>query len=74
MRARNKSILEIKSRGGFPLWLQQLIGRAGLHLQALSKYTICMESHTRYEHQLQRSIHGYRKFDAFKYQTKITGQ
>ena len=70
----NQTIIEIKATSGFPNWLQQLVARLGLQLQAVSKYTNCMDTHSRYEHQLHGSIHGYRKFDAFKYKSKITGE
>ncbi len=68
-----RSILEIKTSAGFPFWLQQLIGSKGLQLQALSKYTICMETHTRYEHQLHRSMTSHSKFDTFRHKTKLIG-
>jgi len=68
-----RSILEIKTSSGFPFWLQQLIGSKGLQLQALSKYTICMETHTRYEHQLHRSMTSHAKFGTFRRKTKLIG-
>jgi hypothetical protein len=68
------SILEIKSIGGFPVWLQNLIARFDLKLQAISKYTNCMETHSNYEHRLQASLRGSRRFDAFKFKTKTTGR
>lgn len=41
------SIMEIKSNGGLPAWLGYLIGRGGFRLQALSKYSICVDSYPR---------------------------
>jgi hypothetical protein len=68
------SILEIKAVGGFPVWLQQLVARFGLNLQAISKYTNCMETHSNYEQRLRGSLRGNRKFEAFKYKSKTTGR
>jgi len=68
------SIMEIKATGGFPSWLQQMIARADLKLQAISKYTNCMETHSTYEHRLKGSLRGNRKFDVFKYKSKTIGQ
>lgn len=42
-----KFILELKFFGGFPTWLQKIIRRFELNRQALSKYTICVD--TQYE-------------------------
>ncbi|MGH1362708.1 MAG: VTC domain-containing protein [Calditrichia bacterium] len=38
-------ILEIKGRGSYPQWLQYIIGEMAFPLKALSKYTICIDSH-----------------------------
>ena len=48
-----KFILEIKFFGGFPIWLQKIIRRFELNRQAISKYTICVD--TQYE--LNRFVH-----------------
>jgi hypothetical protein len=68
----NQTILEIKTSGGYPDWLQKILARLDLQLQAVSKYTNCMDNHSRFEHQLHGSIQGYRKFDAFRCKLKIT--
>lgn len=68
----NQTILEIKTNGGYPDWLQQVLARFDLQLEAVSKYTNCMDTHSRYEHQLHGSINGYRKFDVFRYKFKVT--
>lgn len=39
-----KFILEVKFFGGFPAWLQKIIKRFELKRQALSKYTICVDT------------------------------
>jgi hypothetical protein len=41
----NQFILEIKFFSGFPQWLQKILQRFGLNRQAISKYTICVDSH-----------------------------
>jgi len=38
-------ILELKFFGGFPTWLQKIIRRFELSRRAISKYTICVDSH-----------------------------
>lgn len=38
-------ILEIKAHGLFPVWLTYLIGQFHFQLQAISKYTICVDAH-----------------------------
>ncbi len=40
-------ILEVKSCGGPPLWLREIIGTLGLKPLALSKYVLCLEAHRR---------------------------
>jgi hypothetical protein len=45
-------ILEIKFFNGFPSWLQTIIRRYELKRQALSKYTICVDTH----HELKRIV------------------
>lgn len=37
-------IFEIKFTNGFPVWLQRILARHHLSRQALSKYTICLDS------------------------------
>lgn len=41
----NHFILEIKFASGFPRWLQDVIERHNLHRSALSKYTMCLDTH-----------------------------
>jgi len=65
-----KAILEVKLGGEIPGWLSDIIARLKLNLQALSKYTTCIESHSKYERQLRRSLHGLAKFNEFKYYPK----
>lgn len=43
----NHFILEIKTFSNFPGWLHYIIGYLELRQQALSKYTICLDSHGR---------------------------
>ncbi len=38
-------ILELKFYSGFPQWLQKILQRFELNRQAISKYTICVDSH-----------------------------
>lgn len=40
-------ILEVKSNYGFPRWMVPVIGELGIRRQALSKYTISIDSHHR---------------------------
>lgn len=40
-----KFILEIKFFNGFPSWLQRIISRYDLKREAVSKYTICVDTH-----------------------------
>jgi SPX domain protein involved in polyphosphate accumulation len=62
----NQSILEVKVYGEIPSWLRQAVGRFNLQLQALSKYTICLEDTSNYQHRLQRSLYGLSKYHQFK--------
>lgn len=39
------SIMEVKTRMSFPSWLNYIIATLELRRQALSKYTICLDSH-----------------------------
>lgn len=52
----NHTILEIKGSGNMPNIFRNAIANFGISLQSLSKYTICIESHTSYEKYLYRSI------------------
>jgi len=64
-------ILEIKGSGEIPYSIRNAIARLELRLQALSKYTICIDSHTVYEKYLNRSInnsalyHKHKKINHF---------
>jgi len=40
-----KFILEVKTTVGIPLWLRNILYRMNVHHEALSKYTICVDSH-----------------------------
>ena len=62
-----RAILEIKFETDIPLWLQNILTKYNLGSQALSKYTNCLESHSKFERQLQRSLHGLAKYNEFKY-------
>jgi hypothetical protein len=60
-----KAILEIKVAGEIPVWLMRMISHFNLHLQALSKYTTCIDTHSKYERQLSRSVQGMARFNEF---------
>jgi hypothetical protein len=60
-----KAILEIKLTGELPIWLGKMISLFNLHLQALSKYTTCIDTHTKYERNLSRSVHGLARYNEF---------
>lgn len=59
-------IVEVKVPDEIPPWLRQVIGRFELQLQALSKYTICLEDHSNYHHRLEKSLRGLSKYHQFK--------
>jgi hypothetical protein len=40
-------ILELKFRGGMPIWARHIIGKYQLPRLAISKYTLCVDSHRR---------------------------
>jgi len=61
-----QSILEIKVFGEIPSWLRKIIGLFNLQLQALSKYTICLEKNSNYQIRLQRSLYGLSRYQQFK--------
>jgi len=61
------SILEIKIFGDIPFWLQHIIAELQLRHQAISKYTICMDSHSPYELNLDRSLQGRGKYNQHKH-------
>ena len=65
-----KAILEVKLGGEIPSWLSEILTILNLNLQALSKYTTCIETHSKYERQLRRSLHGLAKYNEFKYYPK----
>lgn len=48
------SILEIKGMGDIPSIIRRIVAKLELRLQALSKYTICLDSHSCYEKYLYR--------------------
>jgi len=60
-----KAILEVKTTGGMPAWLGKMISLFDLHLQALSKYTTCIDTHSKYERKLSRSVNGLARYNEF---------
>ena len=62
-----KAILEIKFETEIPLWLQNILTQFKLSHQAISKYTNCLDTHSKYERQLQRSLHGLARYNEFKF-------
>ena len=62
----SKSILEVKVYGDIPLWLQHIISSLKLQQQALSKYTISIDSHSPFEQHLERTIQGKVRFNQHK--------
>ena len=62
----NYSILEIKGSGDMPYVFRNTIANLGFSLRALSKYTICIESHTIYEKYLYRSINNAASYHKHK--------
>ncbi|HID29997.1 MAG TPA: polyphosphate polymerase domain-containing protein [Desulfobacterales bacterium] len=38
-------VLEVKLRGGIPLWLSSIIGALGLKRRSISKYALCLDAH-----------------------------
>jgi len=67
----NQAILEIKVPTDIPSWLRQVIGRQDLQLQALSKYIICLEDNSNYQHRLQKSLRGLSRYHQFRDLTVI---
>ncbi len=62
-----KAILEVKFESEIPVWLRNILIKFNLSQQALSKYTNCLDTHSKYERQLQRSLHGLARYNEFKY-------
>lgn len=62
----SKSIFEVKVYGDIPLWLQRIISSLRLQQQALSKYTISIDSHSPFEQHLERTIQGKVRFNQHK--------
>ena len=62
-----KAILEVKFESEIPVWLQNILIKFNLSQQALSKYTNCLDTHSKYERQLQRSLHGLARYNEFQY-------
>jgi SPX domain protein involved in polyphosphate accumulation len=62
----NQAILEVKVFGEIPGWLRRIIGRFNLQLEALSKYTICLENHSIYQTRLYKSLYGPSPYQQFK--------
>jgi len=65
-----KCVLEVKLGGEIPAWLSNILSVYKLHLQAFSKYTTCLDSHSRYERQLRQSLHGITRYNAFNHYSK----
>ena len=63
-------ILEVKLGGEIPVWLSTILSLFKLHLQAFSKYTTCLDSHSRYERQLRQSLHGRSRYNSFNHYAK----
>jgi SPX domain protein involved in polyphosphate accumulation len=61
-----QAILEVKVVGEIPFWFRQVIGRFNLQLEALSKYTICLENNSNYQTRLQKSLFGVSRYHQFK--------
>lgn len=67
VRSLNDSfILEIKGSGKIPLVFRNIIGHLEINLQSLSKYTICMESQSKYKKVIFNSINNNKKFQRHK--------
>jgi len=62
----SKSIMEVKVYGDIPVWLQKIIGTFQLRQEAISKYTICLESHSPFEQHLERTVLGKGKYKHHK--------
>jgi len=60
-------ILEVKLFGEIPLWLQDIISILELRQEAVSKYTICLDSHGPHERHLEKSIRGRAKYNQHKH-------
>jgi len=60
-------ILEIKFETHIPEWLSNILIKFNLIQQAISKYTNCLDTHSKYEKQLHRSLHGLARYNEFKY-------
>jgi len=63
-------ILEIKGQGAYPGWLQFLVGKMELRLQALSKYVICIDSHRKFGPLLPHTARTTSKAISYTKQTK----
>ena len=61
----NHCIIEVKVFGVLPLWLREIIAIFDLKLQALSKYALCVTSHSQYHRQLMQTIRGEANFRRF---------
>jgi len=62
----SKAIFEVKVYGEIPLWLQHIIACLKLQQEALSKYTISIDSHSAFEQHLERTIQGKVRFNQHK--------
>lgn len=61
------SIFEVKIFGDIPVWLQDVIARLELRHEAVSKYTICLDSHSPYERHLEKTLWGKAKYNQPKH-------
>jgi hypothetical protein len=62
----SKAIFEVKVYGDIPLWLQNILGSLKLQQEALSKYTISIDSHSPFEQHLERTLQGKVRFNHHK--------
>ncbi|MEJ2052443.1 MAG: polyphosphate polymerase domain-containing protein [Calditrichaceae bacterium] len=62
----SQTILEVKVYGEIPGWLQKIIGAFQLQQEAISKYTVCLESHSPFERHLERTVLGKGKYKHHK--------
>ena len=54
----SQTIFEVKVYGEIPQWLQHIISNLKLQQEALSKYTISIDSHSPFEPHLEQTIQG----------------
>lgn len=62
---RGSFILEVKTSGNFPSWLSHAIASLELRRKALSKYTICLDSHFKKELRKSRAAFIQKRIGSF---------